>query len=100
MPACIQAPSSFSGETVPASSAVGVVNGGRGDASGPLPTLLVFHSGGMMFGDRFSGLDEPLTWVERYGLRVITVEYRLAPEHPDPVPFEDCYRALELPDAR
>lgn len=64
------------------------------DATGALPTILVFHSGGMMFGDRFSGLDEPLTWVELFGLRLITVEYRLAPEHPHPVPFEDCYRAL------
>lgn len=65
------------------------------DSAQPLPALLIFHSGGMMFGDRFSGLDEPLQWVERYGMRLISVEYRLAPEHPDPVPFEDCYAALE-----
>lgn len=56
--------------------------------------VLVLHSGGMMFGDRFSGLDTALRWVERLGVTVITVEYRLAPEHPHPVPFEDCYAAL------
>lgn len=62
-------------------------------ADGALPTLLVFHSGGMMFGDRFSGLDGVVRWVAELGIRVVTVEYRLAPEHPDPVPVEDCYAA-------
>lgn len=60
-----------------------------------LPTVLVFHSGGMMFGDRFSGLDTALDWVENPGVRLITIEYRLAPEYPDPVPFEDCYASLK-----
>ncbi|MGP6205455.1 alpha/beta hydrolase [Microbacterium sp. F2] len=59
------------------------------------PAVLLFHSGGMMFGDRFSGIDTALGWVERLGVTVVTVEYRLAPEHPHPVPFEDCYAALE-----
>lgn len=57
--------------------------------------VLLFHSGGMMFGDRFSGTDTALAWVERLGITLVTVEYRLAPEHPHPVPFEDCYAALE-----
>lgn len=57
-------------------------------------TVLVLHSGGMMFGDRFSGLDTALRWVERFGVTVVTAEYRLAPEHPHPVPFEDCCAAL------
>ncbi len=59
------------------------------------PAVLLFHSGGMMFGDRFSGADTALGWVERLGVTLVTVEYRLAPEHPHPVPFEDCYAALE-----
>lgn len=61
---------------------------------GPLPAVLVFHSGGMMFGDRLSGLDPVVRWVDELRVRVVTVEYRLAPEHPDPVPVEDCYAAL------
>ncbi|TXR57230.1 alpha/beta hydrolase [Quadrisphaera setariae] len=62
--------------------------------SGPRPGVLYAHSGGMVFGDRFSGLDMVFDWVERLGLVVVTPEYRLAPEHPDPVPREDCYAAL------
>ncbi|MGV3713599.1 alpha/beta hydrolase [Pseudolysinimonas sp.] len=63
-------------------------------ADGVLPGILFFHSGGMMFGDRFSGLDSALDWVEQLGVRLVTVEYRLAPEWPHPTPFEDCYAAL------
>lgn len=63
-------------------------------ADGPLPSLLAFHSGGMMFGDRFSGMDVALALVAELGVRLVTVEYRLAPEHPHPVPVEDCYSAF------
>ncbi|MDQ1128025.1 alpha/beta hydrolase [Microbacterium sp. SORGH_AS_0888] len=60
-----------------------------------LAGILAFHSGGLMFGDRFSGMDVMLSMVEELGLRLITIDYRLAPEHPYPVPAEDCYAALE-----
>lgn len=63
--------------------------------SGPRPTVLFFHSGGMMFGDRYSGLDRVIEWVERWEITLVSVEYRLAPEHPDPYGREDCYAALE-----
>lgn len=62
---------------------------------GPRPGMLYAHSGGMVFGDRFSGLDQVFEWVEHLGLVVVTPEYRRAPEHPDPFPREDCYAALE-----
>lgn len=61
---------------------------------GARPTVLFLHSGGLMFGDRFSGLDRVIEWVERWGVTLVTVEYRLAPEHPDPFAREDCYAAL------
>lgn len=57
--------------------------------------ILYLHSGGMMFGDRFSGIDHALGWAQSHRAVLVTVEYRLAPEHPDPAPFEDCYAALE-----
>lgn len=57
--------------------------------------IVLLHSGGLMFGDRFSGADHALGWVVELGAVLLTVDYRLAPEHPHPIPFEDCYAALE-----
>jgi acetyl esterase/lipase len=57
--------------------------------------VLFLHSGGLMFGDRFSGVDLVLDWVERLGAVLVAVEHRLAPEFADPYPREDCYAALE-----
>lgn len=65
------------------------------DATGPRPAVLYAHSGGLMFGDKFSGLDLVLDWVCGLGVTLITVDYRLAPEFPDPYPWEDMYAALE-----
>lgn len=64
-------------------------------STGRRPTVLFLHSGGLLFGDRFSGLDRVIGWVERWDIVLVSVEYRLAPEHPDPVAREDCYAALE-----
>ncbi|WP_201023699.1 alpha/beta hydrolase [Leucobacter sp. G161] len=65
-----------------------------GDRAEPRVAVLFAHSGGLMFGDRFSGIDLALDWVTEFGAALITVEYRLAPEYPDPVPREDVYAAL------
>jgi acetyl esterase/lipase len=48
-----------------------------------------------MFGDRFSGVELILDWVERLGAILVTPEYRMAPEFPDPYHREDMYAALE-----
>jgi acetyl esterase len=60
-----------------------------------LPVVVVFHGGGWVFGN-----------VEEYDLTarqltnasdaiVVSVDYRLAPEHPFPAPLDDCRRALQ-----
>lgn len=64
-------------------------------AAGLRPGVVYVHSGGMMFGDRFSGIDLLLDWVEQLGVVIVTSEYRVAPEFPDPYPREDGYATLE-----
>ncbi|KGM13685.1 lipase [Cellulomonas bogoriensis 69B4 = DSM 16987] len=58
------------------------------------PLIYYIHGGGMMLGNRWSGADTFLDWIDRYNAVVATVEYRLAPEHTYPVPQEDCYAGL------
>ena len=58
------------------------------------PGILRFHGGGMVMGSRFAGIGQSLDWVERFDAVCVSVDYRLAPEHPDPYPVEDCYATL------
>ena len=67
----------------------------RPAASQPGPGMLFTHGGGLILGDRLSDADVFLDLVETFGVTVVSVEYRLAPEHPHPVPAEDAYSALE-----
>lgn len=60
----------------------------------PGPGFFHTHGGGMIIGDRFTGVEVVLDWVERFQGVCVSVEYRLAPEFPDPYPVEDCYAAL------
>jgi acetyl esterase/lipase len=52
------------------------------------------HGGGMVIGDRFVGMPQVLDWVEEFDAVCVSVEYRLAPEFPDPYPVQDCYAGL------
>ena len=60
---------------------------------GPFPVLMYFHGGGWVIGDIESsdGLCRILTNVA--GCIVVSVDYRLAPEHPFPAAAEDAYHA-------
>lgn len=62
--------------------------------NGPWPAIYHTHGGGMVIGDRSSGVELFLPYVTEIGAVVVSVEYRLAPEHPDPAPVEDCYAGL------
>ena len=64
------------------------------DAAGPLPGLYPIHGGGFVLGNRRLGLDDVLEWVLEVGLVVVSVEYRLAPDHPYPAALEDCWAGL------
>jgi acetyl esterase/lipase len=64
-------------------------------ASGaPGPAALHMHGGGMIVGNvgLFNGLVS--RWVSASGTPILSVDYRLAPEHPHPAPIEDVYAAL------
>lgn len=60
-----------------------------------IPGIFYIHAGGMIAGNRFTGVDLMLDYVDQEQAVCITVEYRLAPEHPHPAPLKDCYAALE-----
>jgi acetyl esterase/lipase len=62
---------------------------------GPLPVIYHVHGGGMIIGNNRVGVLEPLVWAKELGgAVVVSVEYRLAPEHPHPAPVEDVYAGL------
>ncbi|TDC44266.1 alpha/beta hydrolase [Micromonospora sp. KC213] len=61
----------------------------------PHPAIFNIHGGGMVAGDaRCADLGGELRRAEALRLSVLAIEYRLAPEHPDPAPVEDCHAAL------
>ncbi len=62
--------------------------------SGPWPGIYHTHGGGMVMGDRRTGAEELALWADEVGVVAVSVEYRLAPEHPHPAPVEDCYAGL------
>ncbi|MFE2044688.1 alpha/beta hydrolase [Streptomyces sp. NPDC059477] len=66
----------------------------RPGGSAAAPCVYYIHGGGMIIGDRSVGADSFPEWIERFGVTVVSVEYRLAPEHPHPAPVEDCYAGL------
>lgn len=63
-------------------------------AQAPMPAIYNIHGGGMVLGDRFTFAADQLDLIEEFGLAMVSVEYRLAPETPHPGPVEDCYAGL------
>lgn len=63
-------------------------------ADRPLGAVYHIHGGGMVVGDNRARMPEMLDWAEEFGLVVVSVAYRLAPETVHPGPVEDCYAGL------
>ncbi|MBD3142014.1 alpha/beta hydrolase [Microbispora bryophytorum] len=59
--------------------------------SAPGAGIYFLHGGGMVIGDRFTGIENILDAAEEHHAVVVSLDYRLAPEHPDPAPVEDAY---------
>lgn len=66
----------------------------RADQRTPGPAIYHIHGGGVITGDRLLGPALMLPWIAEHDAVLVTVEYRLAPEYPDPCPVEDCYAGL------
>jgi acetyl esterase len=63
--------------------------------SEPSPLLVYFHGGGWVIGG-LDTHDDPCRFLAAHsGARVLSVDYRLAPEHPFPAAAEDALAAYE-----
>ena len=67
----------------------------RPSAATNLPIVVVFHGGGWVIGnvEQYDGIARWLSSAS--GAVVVSVDYRLAPEHPFPAPLDDCWTALQ-----
>ncbi|WP_432168413.1 alpha/beta hydrolase [Streptomyces sp. bgisy031] len=65
------------------------------EPAAPPPAMVFCHGGGWVFGDLDGHDDICRRLANRIGCVVISVDYRLAPEHPFPEPLEDVYAVLK-----
>ncbi len=64
------------------------------ESSAPLPLLVWLHGGGFVLGG-LNSYDAICRWLSRHAdCIVVSVDYRLAPEHKFPAAVEDSYAAL------
>ncbi len=65
----------------------------RPDGDAPLPMVVYFHGGGWTIGsvDAFDSVTRQVA--NAAGAIVVSVDYRLAPEHPYPAAVDDCWAA-------
>jgi acetyl esterase len=61
----------------------------------PLPVVVFFHGGGWVIGGIDSHDGTVRSLVNQTGAIFVSVDYRLAPEHPFPAAPEDCYAATQ-----
>jgi epsilon-lactone hydrolase len=65
------------------------------DGIEPRRTVLYFHGGVYVIGDAFQAADLASQVGRRTGAKVISVDYRLAPEHPYPAAVDDALAAYQ-----
>ena len=65
------------------------------DVARPMPIVVYFHAGGWV-GGSCDDIDTPVrALANRSGCAVVSVNYRLAPEHKYPAALQDCYVAVQ-----
>lgn len=60
---------------------------------GPFPVVMMFHGGGWVIGDLTTADGQSREVCRQVEAVVVSVDYRLAPEHPFPAAADDCYAA-------
>ena len=60
----------------------------------PLPCIMFFHGGGWVHNTLDIYESSLRALANASGYAIVAVEYRKAPEHPYPIPLEDCWTAL------
>ena len=65
----------------------------RPAGAGPFPVAMMFHGGGWVIGDLATADGQSREVCRGAGVVVVSVDYRLAPEHRFPAAAEDCYAA-------
>jgi len=73
---------------------VAVITYHRAGASEPTGAMVWIHGGGTVLGRAEIGHEWCSTVADELGLFVVSVDYRLAPEHPFPAALDDCVAAL------
>jgi len=66
-----------------------------GTGAAPSPLVVYYHGGGWVVGDLVTHDGICRFLAAETGFRVLSVEYRLAPEHPFPAPVEDAVAAFQ-----
>jgi len=66
----------------------------RPDVETPAPVVVFYHGGGWTLGTLDSSDDICRRFARRTNAVVVSVDYRLAPEHPFPAAIDDAYAAL------
>ena len=62
--------------------------------NGNAPCLIYIHGGGFVLAAAGYHYKNAMRYAKEVGCKVVFVNYRLAPKHPHPVFFEDCYAAM------
>jgi acetyl esterase/lipase len=66
----------------------------HGQDGEPGPAAVYYHGGGMILGNIDLVNSTVAGYVSASGVPILSVDYRLAPEHPHPTPSEDAYAGL------
>lgn len=68
---------------------------GKEASQGGEPAILHIHGGGYFLLSAEQCSPPLVNAVSQTGVQILSIDYRLAPENPYPVPFNDCWAALQ-----